>query len=92
MVLKLQNSGFLDIFSGIHHLMFLIFCMVVEINTDHHLSFMLYLGKILICDLKGFDICMMVEGQWRHHLRMISFLWNILGKKFSIRTLCGMVV
>ena len=51
--IKCQKFGFLGIFLETGHLMFLIFCMMVEGNRGHHLRVVLYLGKILIWDKLG---------------------------------------
>ena len=50
--IECQELGFLDIFSETGHQKFLIFCMMVEGNRGHHLSVVLYLGKILIRALR----------------------------------------
>ena len=51
--IKCQKFGFLDIFSETVHYKFLIFCMMVEGNMEHHLSKVPYLGKNLIRGLRG---------------------------------------
>ena len=47
------TSKRLDIFSETGHYKFLIFCMMVEGNMEHHLSKVPYLGKNLIRGLRG---------------------------------------
>ena len=51
--IKCQKFRFLDIFSETSHQKFLIFCMTIEGNRQHHLSVVPYLGKILILDQLG---------------------------------------
>ena len=48
--IKCPKFRFFDIFSQTGYYKFLIFCMIVEGNIGHHLSMVLYLGKILIWD------------------------------------------
>ena len=50
--IKCQKFGFLGIFLETGHLMFLIFCMMVESNGEHYLSVLPYLEKILIRGLR----------------------------------------
>ena len=51
--IKCQKFGFLDIFSETVHYKFLIFCMMVEGNMEHHVSKVPYLEKNLIRGLRG---------------------------------------
>ena len=54
-VIKCQKSGFLDIFSETILDIFLIFCMIVEGNREHHLSIVSYVGKDNL-GIKGYQI------------------------------------
>ena len=47
---KVSKIGFFTIFSEIGHDKFLIFLIMVADNMVHHLSMVIYLGKILIWD------------------------------------------
>ena len=51
--IKCQKLRFLDIFSETGHSKFLIFWMTLGGNRRHHLSVVLFLGKILILDQLG---------------------------------------
>ena len=51
--IKCKKFGFLNIFSETGHCKFLNFCMMVEGNRGHHLSVVLYLGKILSWGIRG---------------------------------------
>ena len=71
--IKCQKFGFFDFFSETGHEKFLMFCMMVEGNRGHHLSVVLYLGKILIRVLRGIKCQKLGFLTFSRKLVIISF-------------------